>query len=119
MKIKVTNTSQAEIILSFYSIEFFTAKNIVIVHSGDYDMATELLNDLKPTPPKPKKSRTQPKAKSGPKTKASKGERRRVKLSISIDAEADDWVSEYAEHSELLSQTINRIVLEHKAASAT
>ncbi len=116
MKIKVTNTSQAEIILSFYSIEFFAAKNTVIVHSGDYETASELLNDLKPKPPKAKKTPIQDKGKSGRPTKASQGKRCMVKLSVSITAEADDWIDEYSEHNELPSQTINRIILEHKAA---
>ncbi len=115
MKIKVINTHQAKIILSFYSIEFFTAKNIVIVHSGDYKVATELLDDLKPKPPKPKKPRAQDKGKSGRPTKASQGKRRMVKLSVSVTAEADDWIDKYGEHNELPSQTINRIILEHKA----
>ncbi len=107
-KLEIKNTKRAIELLLAHGIVPTMENELIHIRASQYEQACKVLEKDEMPPIHTVHQ------KSGPKTRESQGKRRRVKLSISIAAEADDWISEYAEHNELPSQTISRIILEHK-----
>ncbi len=108
-KLEIKNTKRAIELLLAHGIVPTMEDELIHIRVSQYEQACKVLEKDEMPPIHTVRQ------KSGPKTKASQGKRRRVRLSITISAEADDWLWTCVHERELISHTVSRIILEHKA----